>query len=616
MKAHAEPRAHSLLTESRREWTWLPVAVCVLFWIGTADVAFARGRGTASRGHSFQRGATAARSGGIFRHRTISRPRSTMISRRSAPSLHRASSSLVRRRSARSALQNRLYRGTAGSDTRVLSRTRTSNPIGLALQKLRSRHIQRAPLAKTPERSRRYLKIPSRPHLERKAPRAVTNRMPISRRTGELQRSTPQRRGRPIGLRALLHRTETNRTEHADRDSGAVSRARKHAIRTTPRLLRPKSDQTARALRSTRRSRQVVQHTGRTLAPAALKAHPAEKRTRAIHHSVQKHARSQDHSDGRLGKRGLLRHGQSARRRHFGGDLRHHGAKRFGRFRAARLLLFWLGLRHHLHHRAHVYIYNYVPYYYPAYYPIAYYPSIAYGGIHYIYPLWWPSPNLWYSRSFIYLDGYRPAYSAYSATYGSGYDGSGLAVYDTQPPRSSPFAQAAYEAGYDLGRTAAVAAEPEQPVEQIDRMLEGGLEAMRAGDYDSARRYFVRVLLRRPDDGRVRTYYVAALMADGQYTEAAICLRRALQLWEDVELGEFDLAELFSDQRTLEQQVAALRTFVADNPERLDGWLLLTWAYAFSGEREDARLIVAEARRTWPDDPTLLHLEQILRADQ
>ena len=107
--------------------------------------------------------------------------------------------------------------------------------------------------------------------------------------------------------------------------------------------------------------------------------------------------------------------------------------------------------------------------------------------------------------------------------------------------------------------------------------------------------------------------YTAALVADGQYKDASLALRDSLQVWGDVQLKDFYLPSVYENQQAQTQYLRDLRAFLSDHPDRLDGWLLTIWSYAFSGQTDQAASLLAEAKKTWPDDPGLVKLEALVR---
>ncbi len=160
------------------------------------------------------------------------------------------------------------------------------------------------------------------------------------------------------------------------------------------------------------------------------------------------------------------------------------------------------------------------------------------------------------------------------------------------------------------GPAAAVA--PAQSADQAT--LESGLAAIRAGDMEQARRILTQVVVNDPSDGMARMLYTSTMLADGQYKDAAEGLRRALETWQDLQLKDYYLPSVYDDAQRFTQTMRDVREFLSDHPERVDAWLLVGFSYAFSGETEQAQTVIAEAQKTWPEDPSFATLLKIVQA--
>lgn len=143
--------------------------------------------------------------------------------------------------------------------------------------------------------------------------------------------------------------------------------------------------------------------------------------------------------------------------------------------------------------------------------------------------------------------------------------------------------------------------------------LETGLEKIRSGEMEEARKILWQVVSDDPNDGMSRMLYATALAADGQYGEAADALRQALVTWQDLQLKDYWLPSVYDDAQRFTQAMRDAREFLSDHPERVDAWLLVSWGYAFSGELEQAEELIDEARRMWPDDSSFGTLERLVR---
>ena len=170
------------------------------------------------------------------------------------------------------------------------------------------------------------------------------------------------------------------------------------------------------------------------------------------------------------------------------------------------------------------------------------------------------------------------------------------------------------DAGSESGAVG-TAESPEAPsaaAPQADS-LQLGLDALRSGQIETARAHLARAVSADPSSGVAHMLYTAALVADGQYKNAALSLRDSLQVWGNVQLKDFYLPNVYADEKSHTQFTRDLREFLSDHPDRLDGWLLTIWAYAFSGQPDEALHLVGEAKKIWPDDPALLKIEAIVQ---
>ena len=151
------------------------------------------------------------------------------------------------------------------------------------------------------------------------------------------------------------------------------------------------------------------------------------------------------------------------------------------------------------------------------------------------------------------------------------------------------------------------------PAEQVT--VEAGLTAIRSGDMEQARSILSQVVAYDPENGMARMLYAAALVADGQYTEAADAVRRSFDTWRDLHLRDFYLPAVYDNSNTFTQTVRDVREFLSDHPERPDAWLLVAWTYAFSGQTAEAASLLSEAGKSWPDDQGFVTLDRLIQAN-
>lgn len=256
--------------------------------------------------------------------------------------------------------------------------------------------------------------------------------------------------------------------------------------------------------------------------------------------------------------------------------------------------------------------------YYQYSYPSWYYPPVVYSPVVFtpIYtPVYYAEPVVpifptYYYPAYTYLYYYPSLYYAPPATtFGTSFGISAdwtaqNEIYSAPAEAGAPRPQVQdLPSPETADATAAVSGEG-----NLDR----GLEALRAGRIEQARSYLLQAINADPNDGVARMLYTAALVADGQYKEASLALRDSLQVWSDLRLKDFYLPSVYRNEQAQTRYLHDLRAFLSDHPDRLDGWLLTIWSYAFSGQMDQAQSLIAEAKKAWPDDPGLVKLEALV----
>lgn len=264
-------------------------------------------------------------------------------------------------------------------------------------------------------------------------------------------------------------------------------------------------------------------------------------------------------------------------------------------------------------------------------------PVLVDCGFSYVYPAygWYPPVATYYSAYYwptycppvVYTPVVAPAYTPVVVAPAYYYWYPAYAYYYAYPGVVAPAYAAPSTAvgvsvgvGADAGSAPADVAQPVAPdaaegsvatAVQGDS-LEQGLKALRNGQIEAAREQFSRAVSADPSSGVAQMLYTAALVADGQYKSATVSLRDALQTWSDMQLKDFYLPSVYGDAKSYSQYTRDLRAFLSDHPDRLDGWLLTIWASAFSGQSQEAAQLLAEARKTWPDDAALGALAKVI----
>lgn len=129
-----------------------------------------------------------------------------------------------------------------------------------------------------------------------------------------------------------------------------------------------------------------------------------------------------------------------------------------------------------------------------------------------------------------------------------------------------------------------------------------GLQAFNQGDYELARREFVRAILATPDAPELTMLYGYAHFATGDYMIAAMAIRRATEADATLIESPIDVAALYGDRSDFQAQLAKLDAHVAANPADLDAKYLAGFVRYASGDPNGAGAIFAECMAANPDD--------------
>jgi Flp pilus assembly protein TadD len=129
-----------------------------------------------------------------------------------------------------------------------------------------------------------------------------------------------------------------------------------------------------------------------------------------------------------------------------------------------------------------------------------------------------------------------------------------------------------------------------------------GLQAFFNGDYDLARREFVRALLAEPDDPELVMLYGFAHFATGDYLVATLALRRALG--DDPTLIDrpVDIYRLYGKPDDLAAHVDSLDRHLAADPADQDARFLAGFVRYAAGQADEAVAVFARLATEAPDD--------------
>ena len=232
---------------------------------------------------------------------------------------------------------------------------------------------------------------------------------------------------------------------------------------------------------------------------------------------------------------------------------------------------------------------------------------------------YYPSGHYYYGYSPLH---YLP-YSYYPASYGLAYFSS---YYDAPYRYSSYGYDDAYEQDSTVGlavpdeslldrsANAGVLSAPYQRVMTPDGngLLAEGNGALKAGQYDAARSFYVRAMLMDERDGYAKLLYAVASFAVGEYAVAETALRRALLTAPEVLDVPFDLRQLFAHADVWETHLGDLVGYHAGHPEDRGAALLLAYLHYASGDAVRALAVLPPLAKSDPIDVIVTLLQDRL----
>jgi tetratricopeptide (TPR) repeat protein len=122
------------------------------------------------------------------------------------------------------------------------------------------------------------------------------------------------------------------------------------------------------------------------------------------------------------------------------------------------------------------------------------------------------------------------------------------------------------------------------PQSDLTAPMEAGDEAFRAGDYDEARRHYIRAQLDGPYAGEATLAYALVHFAEGNYQLSALALRRGLEAVPDAVLEPIDVAWLYGETGALGRHLGSLEAYLGEWPTDHAGWFLLGYVRFGAGD--------------------------------
>jgi tetratricopeptide (TPR) repeat protein len=154
-------------------------------------------------------------------------------------------------------------------------------------------------------------------------------------------------------------------------------------------------------------------------------------------------------------------------------------------------------------------------------------------------------------------------------------------------------------------------------------VLSEGNDAFAAGDYEGAKRLYIRAIMVDERDGYAKMLYAWANFALRDYELAATSIRRALLTTPDLMQYPLDVRSLYKDVNVFEVQLRDLQKHVFDKPQDREAKLLLAYLYFSVGEPHRAEAFLSELTESDGQDQTVKQLreasvkaQEILKARQ
>lgn len=194
-----------------------------------------------------------------------------------------------------------------------------------------------------------------------------------------------------------------------------------------------------------------------------------------------------------------------------------------------------------------------------------------------------------YYNPYSYGGGYGYPYSSFGSSYLYGaYD----PYYDQSYPADSTQQVA------PLSPTSTTAA----PVWTPSPTVRKGNEAYRLGDYDEARRLYIRGILDDPDAGVAELFYGLAHFATGDYQVAARVIRRAITQRPELMDAPPAIVELYVVEAILDAQLDTLRQVTRDDPTNKEAAFLFGYLAYAAGRPDEALDVIAPLVQRDPTD--------------
>jgi len=181
------------------------------------------------------------------------------------------------------------------------------------------------------------------------------------------------------------------------------------------------------------------------------------------------------------------------------------------------------------------------------------------------------------------------------------------------PPQPQPEAEIPREQVVPEDKKAIVVPDGEEedsrqaplPEERMQQWMFDGMKAFGEGTYERAAELFLKVAMEDPENVDATLAYAVARFATGDYHISAIAIRRGVRTFPEVVNSAFDIRDRYGKIDDFDSHLKRLEEYVRQNPQEVDGWLVLGFVRHFMQDREMAGRTFEILKRRSPEDVEL-----------
>jgi len=156
----------------------------------------------------------------------------------------------------------------------------------------------------------------------------------------------------------------------------------------------------------------------------------------------------------------------------------------------------------------------------------------------------------------------------------------------------------------------------ERLLNQHERALRNGLRQLKEGQPERATIALTLAAKLNQGDPACRIYLAQSRVAQGQYVEAAMALRRALELQPKLIYVDLHLADQYPSEADLDRYVSRLAKWVSENKTQPEVYFLLGFLEFQRGDFDAAHAAFERFRQVRPDDALTLEYLSITKPSE